>query len=168
MISLNFRQVLTPRFSGSLIPLVTFVFVLVFKCAAADDYEPAPLGEGLVTFEKQGRLLEVEVAASEEARSRGLMFRGDLEADKGMLFVFSDDQLRGVWMKNTLLPLDILFISSEGRVVSLLPHVSPCVNKDCDVYDSGLPARYMLEVNAGYAARWNIRQGDPVRVTIKQ
>jgi len=168
MISLNFRQVLNPRFSGSPIPLVTLVFVLVFKCAAADDYKPAQLGEGLVSFETQGRQLEVEVAASEEARARGLMFRDDLEADKGMLFVFSDDQLRGVWMKNTLLPLDILFISSAGRVVSLLPHVSPCVNEDCDVYDSGLPARYMLEVNAGYAARWNIRQGDPVRVTIKQ
>ena len=78
------------------------------------------------------------------------------------LSVNDPDGIRGVWMKNTLIPLDILFLSADGKVLSFLQHVSPCSSGVCEVYYSESPARYMLELNAGFVRHWRIERGDKV------
>ena len=95
--------------------------------------------------------IEVAVEIADEApeRSQGLMHRPSLEENAGMLFVFDDDVIRSFWMKNTLIPLDILFFDSEGGFVSALT-MEPCSSDPCPSYLSEKPARFALEVNAGF------------------
>ncbi|HIF54767.1 MAG TPA: DUF192 domain-containing protein, partial [Methylococcaceae bacterium] len=83
----------------------------------------ADFSYGQLVFPEQGVSINIEVAKTRPQRSIGLMFRESLAADKGMLFIFEEEVIQRVWMKNTLIPLDIMFISSDGKLVSLLSHV---------------------------------------------
>lgn len=105
----------------------------------------------------------LEVAVSEEERSRGLMFRNDLRDDEGMLFVFQGENNHSFWMKNTYMSLDIIFMSGNGVVVDLLEGLPPCGADPCPVYRSHLPSVLALEVKAGVAARIGVRRGGHVR-----
>lgn len=134
--------------------------------AEAQELYPAErLGRGRLVFERQQAAIALEVAATEGARARGLMFRNELAEDTGMLFVYPADDVLGVWMKNTRIPLDIIFISAQGRIVSMLQNVQPCITPVCGIYNSAVEARYMLEVNAGTVERLGIAKGE--RVTIR-
>jgi len=84
------------------------------------------------------------------------MWRDRLDADAGMLFIFANDEERTFWMKNTPLPLDIIFIDAAGKVVSVAEHTTPFTTTP--VRSAGA-ARYVLEVNAGFARRHGIRAG---------
>lgn len=102
--------------------------------------------------------VEIEIANTDETREAGLMFRESLGADSGMLFVFDDVEVRNFWMKNTLLPLDVIFFDEEGDWVSTST-MSPCENMPCISYSSIFPAQYALEVNAGWAKRNAVSEG---------
>jgi uncharacterized protein len=90
----------------------------------------------------------VEIAADPPSRQTGLMHRTELAADAGMLFLFPDDRTGGFWMKNTLIPLDIAFLSAEGEVVEVL-QMEPCEADPCPSYSPDGAYRSALEVNAG-------------------
>ncbi|VTZ52384.1 conserved hypothetical protein [Methylocella tundrae] len=102
----------------------------------------------------------VEVMRTESERERGLMFRRTLAADRGMLFDFETERPVQMWMKNTYLPLDMIFISRTGRVVGLAENTEPLSEA---IISSGAPAYGVLEVNAGSAARIGLKIGDSVR-----
>lgn len=101
----------------------------------------------------------VELAETDDQRSRGLMFRPFLAADAGMLFIYPDDRIISMWMKNTLIPLDMVFISADGRVVSVHERAVP---HSLRPITSGVPARAVLELAGGSASRLGIRAGDRV------
>ena len=103
----------------------------------------------------------VELARTREELSRGLMWRDDLASDAGMLFVFDHDAERTFWMKNTPLPLDIIFIDAGGKVVSVASTTTPF--STAPIRSSGA-ARYVLEVNAGFASRHGVRAGSALRL----
>ncbi|ALN64273.1 hypothetical protein GLA29479_3420 [Lysobacter antibioticus] len=110
--------------------------------------------------ELAGRRYTVEVAADDESRARGLMFRDEMAADRGMVFVHEREQPLAYWMKNTRIPLDILYFDARKRLVSQRRDVPPCSAGDaCPPYPSDAPAKYVLELNAGQAARLNLRDG---------
>ncbi len=90
----------------------------------------------------------VDVADTDDERRMGLMFREDLPDGQGMVFVFDEPQDRAFWMKNTLIPLDILYFDGDGMFVSRMM-MSPCTTPECPSYPSGQPAQFALEVNAG-------------------
>lgn len=90
---------------------------------------------------------EVEIADSYEERKTGLMFRESLDKHKGMLFVYPDKDQRLFWMKNTRIPLDILWIT-DGEVVFVSDNTPPCKNESCPVYGTNIPVDYVLEVSA--------------------
>lgn len=94
----------------------------------------------------EGEKIEIEVVNEPEEMARGLMFREELCLNCGMLFVFEKDMAQSFWMKNTLIPLDMVFIRSDGLVVDVL-HAEPCVSEPCDHHNSKEPAKYVLEVN---------------------
>lgn len=119
------------------------------------------MAKGVVTFTKDYRL-EVEIADTEPLREFGLMHREHLQENQGMLFVYPDQALRGVWMKNTLLALDILFLSEDGTILSMLRNLTPCRQDSCPVYTSVVPAQYMLEVNAGFIDKHQLKIGQKV------
>lgn len=116
--------------------------------------------------ELKGHRFQIEIAADEAARERGLMFRESMPADHGMLFVFDDAQPRTFWMKNTRIPLDILYFDQNYKLVSVQQRVPPCLNSgdNCPGYPSEGAARYVLELNAGTADELGIKPGDALDV----
>ncbi|KAF1687306.1 ACR family protein [Pseudoxanthomonas broegbernensis] len=111
-----------------------------------------------------GERYKVEIAADDAQRARGLMFRDKLEAGHGMLFVHDRLEPQAYWMKNTKIPLDILYFDDERRLVAQQRDVPPCSAGDrCPPYPSRRPARYVLELNAGEAARLGLEEGAPLR-----
>jgi uncharacterized membrane protein (UPF0127 family) len=105
----------------------------------------------------------VEVMRTPEQLSQGLMFRRYLPDDRGMLFDFKTEQPVQFWMKNTYLPLDMIFISKAGKIVSIAENTEPLSEK---LVPSGAPVAAVLEVNAGTAARIHAAPGDTVRASI--
>lgn len=112
----------------------------------------------LISPEQKGMPLLVEVARTPEERSKGLMFREELPADTGMLFLFDQPRKLSFWMKNTLIPLDIIFFDAQGKVVSTQSMV-PCTEKVCSTYDSGAPSLSALEVSQGFVRRYGVGEG---------
>lgn len=102
--------------------------------------------------------IRVEVADSPEEQWRGLMFRESLGEREGMLFIFGEEQALGFWMKDTLIPLDMIFLDGNRTVVKIHTAV-PCEADPCPIYSSGRPAQYVVEVNAGFAEQQGIREG---------
>ena len=107
-----------------------------------------------------GQRYAVEVADNEAERERGLMFREEMAKDHGMLFIHERQEPLAYWMKNTKIPLDILYFDSARKLVSQQRDVPPCSLGDrCPPYPSDAPALYVLELNAGEAARLKLTDG---------
>jgi len=103
--------------------------------------------------------VSLEVAATPAERERGLMYRRSLAEGRGMLFVFDADGNQSFWMKNTLIPLDLLFIARDGTVVGIHANATPLSTANIAV---GKPSRYVLEVPGGWAARHGVAAGAQV------
>ncbi|MFC0679984.1 DUF192 domain-containing protein [Lysobacter korlensis] len=113
--------------------------------------------------ELAGERYTVEVADDDAERARGLMFRDVLPAGQGMLFLHEEEEPQAYWMKNTRIPLDILYFDSSRKLVSQQRDVPPCTAGDrCPPYPSNAPARYVLELNAGEAAKMKLEDGTEI------
>jgi uncharacterized membrane protein (UPF0127 family) len=119
-----------------------------------------------VHFPLQDVDVPVEIARDPYAWSRGLMFRELLAPDGGMLFVFPNEEKRSFWMKNTLIPLDMIFISKDKKIVTIRKNAMPCTTMACPQYGSAADAMYVLEVNAGFVDAYGIKEGDVVGIDI--
>ena len=107
-----------------------------------------------------GHRYAIEIADDDAERARGLMFRDTMNADHGMLFIHDRQEPQAYWMKNTKIPLDILYFDDERRLVTQQRDVPPCSLGDgCPPYPSNAPARYVLELNAGEAAQLKLENG---------
>lgn len=104
----------------------------------------------------------VEYAVTEEEKSSGLMYRTTLGDYEGMLFIYEEDATHSYWMRNVLIPLDMIFIDKDGVVVSIQHNTDPCAAENCPSYPSGKPFRYVLEVNGGWSQRNYIEIGGEV------
>jgi YVTN family beta-propeller protein len=102
----------------------------------------------------------VEIPDDREEFARGLMFRKHLPLNAGMLFAYSDEETRSFWMKNTLIPLDMIFADSSSKIVDIKENVPPCAQDECPSYPSKEPAQYVLEVNSGFVQDRGIKIGD--------
>lgn len=112
-----------------------------------------------------GARYTVEVADDDAERARGLMFRDALPADAGMLFIHERTAPLSYWMMNTRIPLDILYFDDAFRLVAQRRDTPPCrPGTRCPSYPSGVPARYVLELNAGEAARLGLEPGALLRL----
>ena len=137
--------------------------VAMMTCAACAATPPAPATPAdAPTVLLNGHPFSVEIADTPAAREHGLMDRTSMPIDHGMLFIFPDAEPRTFWMKNTLIPLDILYFDDAQRLVSVQEDVPPCRADPCPVYPSIAPARYVLELNAGVAAKLGVRNGDAI------
>lgn len=105
----------------------------------------------------------VEVAATPEQQERGLMFRTRMAANQGMIFPFAPPRPASFWMENTILPLDIVFIGADSRVLNVAANAKPYSR---DLIQSAGVAAAVLELNAGEAARIGLKPGDRVRYTL--
>lgn len=117
-----------------------------------------------VQFPESNTSLNVEVAETPDERERGLMYREKLSIENGMLFVFPEEDYRGFWMKNTLIPLDMIFVDAEGRIINIEEaYPEPNTNEEnLKTYRSDAPAKYVIETNSSFTERRNVEEGDRV------
>ena len=108
----------------------------------------------------------VTVAETEAERTRGLMFRTKLDCQQGMLFVFGSQDIYGFWMKNTLIPLDIIWIDKDKRVVFIKRSAQPCREEECPVIYPEAEAVYVLELNAGVSNDIGLEVGDSLEFNL--
>jgi uncharacterized membrane protein (UPF0127 family) len=137
------------------------VLAAMIACAPPKAPEP-PRPPPRVVFETAGGgrpAVTVELARTPEDRERGLMYRERLAADAGMLFLFDESSDHEFWMKNTQVPLDMIFVGEDGRVVGVVERAEPFTLTGRGV---GRPSRYVVEVNAGWTAANGVRTGDRV------
>ena len=138
--------------------LLASLLLTLTGCAGAAPRAAAP------AVELHGHRFTTEFATDAASREHGLMMRTQLPADHSMLFVFPDAQPRWFWMKNTLVPLDILYFDANRRLVSMQLDVPPCKADPCPVYPSDSPATYVLELPAGTARHLGARMGDELGI----
>jgi len=140
--------------------LIVVASLLAFSVAAG--------AQQLATFSKSKLMIEtakgkfpfdIELALTPPQMEQGLMFRRSLAADAGMLFDYGDPQPIAMWMKNTLIPLDMIFIGKDGKVVDFRERAVPM---SLDTIEPKVPARAVLEVNAGTVSRLDLHVGDTV------
>lgn len=142
----------------SLLALLPLWSALAGCAAAATTPTSSP------TVQLHGRQFSIELATDDDSRARGLMFRTELAADHGMLFVFPYTDQQAFWMKNTLIPLDMLYFDDELKLVSMQLDVPPCKADPCPSYPSNAPTRYVLELPAGTVTRIGAQLGDVLKV----
>lgn len=122
--------------------------------AADVTFEKAPLT--IVTTDGEKHAFTVELALDTDQRAQGLMFRRQMPADHGMLFDFGQTRHVMMWMKNTFLPLDMLFVSKQGKVETVHENAVP---QSESIIDSRVPVAYVVELNAGTAKTLSITPG---------
>ncbi len=118
-------------------------------------------GGGTVAFKQTSFL--AEVAATEQEKAKGLMYRQHLAKDRCMFFVYGEDGFHSIWMKNCLIALDVAWVDAEGKVVETAEHVPPCSpmrGDDCPTYGGTVTARYFIEFQAGTFKRLGLKKGD--------
>lgn len=135
---------------------IFLVFLLIFLIGCARDFSQISIDNG-----KRIIKIDAEIADDNEERTKGLMFREKLNQNEGMFFVFGEESYETFWMKNTLIPLDIVFIDENFRIVDVKFAV-PCRQEQCALYASSKPVKYVLEVNGNFTARNEIKIGDKI------
>jgi uncharacterized protein len=150
-----------PVCSGGRI-FINLLFLLFFKVFLLCSYASA--ADRTIIFYTEGRQslcsFRAELAVTPEEHERGLMYRKSLVPDAGMLFIFQEDNVRFFWMKNTYIPLDMVFINSRLEVTGIYRSAKPL---DETTVTSWTPAMYVLEINAGKADKCNIRVNSKIK-----
>ena len=119
------------------------------------------------SVELGGKRFSVEIAASSDEQALGLMYREEMDANHGMLFIFPNEAPRSFWMKNCRIPLDIMYFDKEFNMVSASLNTQPCRVSRCPNYPSVAAAMYVLELNAGTAEMLGIGPGSKMTVDLE-
>ncbi|AXT50923.1 DUF192 domain-containing protein [Aquimarina sp. BL5] len=153
------------------ITLIAVFTLSIFSCK--EESEKKIITEE-IQFTKEGELsihnivdsipskvvaLDIEIADNDYERETGLMYRKTMEEKRGMLFIQKDFKPQSFYMKNTLIPLDIIYINDEFKIVSFQKNAKPL---DETSLPSGKPAKYVLEINGGLSDKWNLKVGDSI------
>jgi hypothetical protein len=138
---------------------ISILFAAAAPIVVTQPKQPA-VEELTIETGKGEKAFSVEVVREEKERSRGLMFRQTMDADHGMLFDYDPPQDVSFWMKNTFIPLDIIFVGADGRIIAIAENTTPL---SLEPIPSGGPARGVLEINGGLSAKLGIKVGDRVR-----
>jgi hypothetical protein len=137
------------------------VLLVVLVIAIAGCVSQSQSAQVILSTGTGQKTVSAEIADNMQEWEAGLMNRSSLPENDGMIFIFPDSQQRIFWMKDTLIPLDMIFISDRFEVADITT-MEPCRADPCPSYTSKLPARYVLEVNAGYAKENNVTTGSRV------
>jgi len=154
------------------ITLSIFVSISLYSCKKTNEEKVITQTE--FSFTKEGTLtltksdgsfikkIDIEFAEDDYERETGLMHRSSMKSLQGMLFIFDEERLQNFHMKNTLIPLDLIFIDSNKKVVSFAENAKPL---DLTSLPSQVSAKYVLEINGGLSEEWIIEIGDTVEWT---
>lgn len=138
--------------------MLVFAIMLSFSHYSAVA-EKLPIETLTLHTDTGAHKFQVEIADNDATQAKGLMFRRSLPDDHGMLFIYNEEDVLYMWMKNTFISLDMVFIKADGTVFSIAKNTEPFSE---DVVSSGEPGLAVLEVNAGTADRLNLKIGDKI------
>jgi hypothetical protein len=142
---------------------ISFVFVfLLAGCSWFGQGNADGLKEAIFKTDTGDHKFYVEVADDSDERQLGLMHRESLDADKGMIFVYEEEQRVAFWMKNTLIPLDMVFLDDDLEVIDYFTDVPPCKADPCPHYIPQGNAKFIIELNAGKISEIGLKRGDKV------
>jgi len=141
------------------------IFIILFFSVVFSLFLYFNSNENKVCFSEN--CFKVELALTQEELSKGLMFRESLDEDSGMLFIFPEENFHNFWMKNTLIPLDIIWINSDKKIIFIEHNVQPCLEEICETYSSGEKALYVLELNSGKVDEVGLEIGDDVELRLE-
>lgn len=148
-------------------PLIAFAFLSLAACGAQRGGPPAApppaATSGPTITLPDGFVVHVEVAADDPTREQGLMYRDRLPDDRGMIFIFPQAGLYPFWMKNTLIPLDMIWIDGQKMAVHVAHDVPPCKADPCPSYSPNANALHVLELAAGVAGKHKVVTGSMLR-----
>ncbi len=136
-------------------------FIMFSGCTQQGRQNPQEAQESTACF-PNGKCISIEVADSADEREQGLMFRRNLSPGTGVLFVFESPGQHGFWMKNTLIPLDIIWMDAQGIIVGIFENAQPCGTEYCPIMAPELNASLAVEVNAGMVQENRIQEGERV------
>ncbi|MEA3357140.1 MAG: DUF192 domain-containing protein, partial [Patescibacteria group bacterium] len=143
-----------------LVLVVVVILSGIIACLLALNYlgREEPTEQVYLKISTNGKELSVqaELAVTQKDHKTGLMYRDKLCEDCGMFFVFDSNVTSGFWMKNCLIPLDIIFIDEDGCVVDIKEDFEPCEQDPCQIYVPQKQYRYVLEVNSGWCSKNNV------------
>jgi uncharacterized protein len=145
--------------------LFRLLIVLFGAGLALAGVQRATAGDVSTLLLPGGRSVTLEVASTPTQRGLGLMFRPSLADDHGMLFLFSEPGPYGIWMKNMLIPLDILWLDDHRRIVHVETNAPPCSHEPCLIYQPGAPALYVIELAVGTATQTGLQPGLTLQMT---
>lgn len=148
-------------FVAVLLALLLVILLALQTPLSGDDLDEDSVNASFYNEGEKVSWAVLEVAENETERRKGLMNRTELGKRQGMLFVFEEEEMRAFWMKNTYIPLDIIFINENRTVINVEKAVPQPDASDQNLkrYRSDRPAKYVIEVNAGYAENYSIKEG---------
>lgn len=153
------------RVSGQFPYLLTVLLAFGAACGGTSGRTPTPpppvTGPRVVL--PSGAVYKVEIARTPEEQTQGLMFRESLPERTGMLFLFTDAAPHRFWMKNTMIPLDMIWMDGDGRVFFVSANTPPCKADPCPNYGPDSPAASVLEIAGGLAAKEKVTVGSTIR-----
>ncbi|KAF0150820.1 MAG: hypothetical protein FD143_2497 [Ignavibacteria bacterium] len=173
------KQISKNRFMQLSVVIILAAFIAYFvlsnllltKAPVNPELESAVKGKTAYSFTKEGELsftnkdgesitsIDIEIADDHQQRATGLMFRDNMEEAQGMLFIFDAEEPQAFWMLNTILSLDIIYVNSKMEIVSIVKNTKPFDNTSLP---SIKPAKYVVEVIAGYCDKFGIKEGDKI------
>ena len=133
--------------------------------AGALPAETPPMPPSPTAVFPDGFSATIELAITPDELAQGLMFRPSLPDDRGMLLIFSEERLPNIWMMNTLVALDLVYLDRTGRVVDVITDAQPCPGEPCPRFTPKLPAQAVLEIPAGAAGAHAITEGTVIEFT---
>lgn len=144
-----------------------FTLLLSFPCGAHAGTDPATTGLVQITL-PGGTIIQAELADTPQKRATGLMYREHLDADRGMLFTFTQAQAWVFWMKNTKIPLDLIWMNEKKQIIHMEQNVPICTRTDdsCPQYRPNEDALYVLELAAGRAEGLKLQRGSKLQFRI--
>ncbi len=160
------------HFTEVVIVIIVFPFAFALRGEAYAQDAVGNQTEAGVPFKAEGQLLflqkgsgktlkmiTIQIADNDQERAQGLMWRYSMPEDEGMLFIFDKQQVLDFWMKNTYIPLDMVFADESGRIVDIFRNAAPLNESNIS---SNKPALYCVEVNGGFCTRYGIKTGDTI------
>ncbi|MFA5087704.1 MAG: DUF192 domain-containing protein [Candidatus Omnitrophota bacterium] len=153
------QRVSFDAYLGKMGSTLLFFLLFFFGC------QPSPQPDQVC---RRKQCVNVEIAREGEALLRGLQFRKSLGEKEGMLFIFPNEEKLSFWMKDTLIPLDIIWLDYSRTIVHVEAEVPPCNGDPCPAYSSSAKAMYVLEINAGHAARMGLKVGDRLEFRLRE
>ena len=161
-----------------IVALAVAAIVIYFVVNNKDKKQDFTIEDTTPSFKKEGELLfisnhegdtlaviDIEIADNEQKTAQGLMYRNAMPRNAGMLFLMPREDIQSFWMRNTYIPLDMIFVNSNKEIVTIHANTTP-MNENS--YISKAPALYVVEVNAGYCNKNNIKEGDKIEYTINK